>query len=296
MIRTLFQQLRVRQWTKNAVLFAGVIFSLHFVEGQELLRALRGFFAFCFFASAVYTWNDLRDVEGDRLHPKKRLRPIPSGKLPHSAAHVLIGVLLVLAATLAVPLGIPFTITAGIYLTLNLAYSLGLKRVVLLDVMIIALGFVIRAVAGVEALHTREEISPWLLICTFFLALFLGVCKRRQERVLLADQAAGHRKTLGEYPPELVDQLIPVVTAASVISYTIYTVNAATVDKFGTDKLVYTVPFVVYGVFRYLYLVYRRQRGGSPSEVLLTDLPTLVNVGLWMITVILVILVARGGD
>jgi 4-hydroxybenzoate polyprenyltransferase len=204
-------------------------------------------------------------------------------------------VLLVLAAALALPLGRAFTIAAGTYLALNLAYSLGLKRLVLMDVMIIALGFVVRAVAGVEALRSKEEISPWLLICTFFLALFLAVCKRRQERALLADQAEGHRKTLVEYPPELVNQLIPVVTAASVISYTIYTVNAATVERFGTDKLVYTVPFVVYGVFRYLYLVYRHQRGGSPSEVLLTDLPTLINVLLWVITVILIVLFARNG-
>jgi 4-hydroxybenzoate polyprenyltransferase len=290
MITVLLQQMRVRQWTKNAVLFAGVIFSLHFTETGELLRAFRGFLAFCLLASAVYTLNDLGDVEADRLHPKKQSRPIPSGRLPRAAAYALMGVLLVLAAALALPLGGPFAVTAAIYLAINVAYSLGLKHVVLMDVMLIALGFVVRAVAGVEALRTKEEISPWLLICTFFLALFLAVCKRRQERALLAEQAEGHRKTLGEYPPELVNQLIPVVTAASVISYTIYTVNAATVEKFGTDKLVYTVPFVVYGVFRYLYLVYRHQRGGSPSEVLLTDLPTLINVVLWVITVILVIL------
>jgi 4-hydroxybenzoate polyprenyltransferase len=295
MIRVLFRQMRVRQWTKNAVLFAGVIFSLHFTETGELLRAFRGFLAFCLLASTVYTLNDLGDIEADRLHPKKRLRPIPSGVLSHSAARALMVVLLVLAAALALPLGRAFTIAAGIYLALNLAYSLGLKRLVLMDVMIIALGFVVRAVAGVEALRSKEEISPWLLICTFFLALFLAVCKRRQERALLADQAEGHRKTLVEYPPELVNQLIPVVTAASVISYTIYTVNAATVERFGTDKLVYTVPFVVYGVFRYLYLVYRHQRGGSPSEVLLTDLPTLINVLLWVITVILIVLFARNG-
>jgi 4-hydroxybenzoate polyprenyltransferase len=295
MIRVFLQQMRVRQWTKNAVLFAGVIFSLHFTELGELLRALQGFLAFCLLSSTVYTLNDLGDVEADRLHPKKQLRPIPSGRLSRPAAYALMFVLLALAATCSLPLGRGFAITAGVYLALNLAYSLGLKRVVLMDVMIIALGFVVRAVAGVEALHAREEISPWLLICTFFLALFLAVCKRRSERALLADEAEAHRKTLVEYPPELVNQLIPVVTAASVISYTIYTVNAATVDRFGTDKLVYTVPFVVYGIFRYLYLVYRRQRGGSPSEVLLTDLPTLVNVLLWVITVILVILLARHG-
>jgi 4-hydroxybenzoate polyprenyltransferase len=295
MIRVLFQQMRVRQWTKNAVLFAGVIFSLHFTETAELLRAFRGFLAFCLLSSTVYTLNDLGDIEADRLHPKKRLRPIPSGKLSHAAAFALMVVLLVLAAALALPLGRVFAITAGVYLALNLAYSSGLKRLVLMDVMIIALGFVVRAVAGVEALGAREGISPWLLICTFFLALFLAVCKRRQERALLADQAEGHRKTLVEYPPELVNQLIPVVTAASVISYTIYTVNAATVEKFGTDKLVYTVPFVVYGIFRYLYLVYRHQRGGSPSEVLLSDLPTLINVLLWVFTVILIVLLARNG-
>jgi 4-hydroxybenzoate polyprenyltransferase len=295
MIRALYQQMRVRQWTKNAVLFAGVIFSLHFTETGELLRAFRGFLAFCLLASTVYTLNDLGDIEADRLHPKKRLRPIPSGSLSRSGAYALMVVLLGLAAVLALPLGRGFTITAGIYLALNLGYSLGLKRLVLMDVMIIALGFVVRAAAGVEALRAKEEISPWLLICTFFLALFLAVCKRRQERALLADQAEGHRKTLVEYPPELVNQLIPVVTAASVISYTIYTVNTATVERFGTDKLVYTVPFVVYGIFRYLYLVYRHQRGGSPSEVLLTDLPTLINVVLWVITVIFIIVLARNG-
>lgn len=294
MIGILLRQMRVRQWTKNAVLFAGVIFSLHFTEAGELLRAFRGFLAFCFLSSAVYTLNDLRDTEADRLHPKKRLRPIPSGQLSRPGAHTLLAVLLGLAAAFALPLGRAFAVTAGIYLVLNLAYSLGLKRVVLLDVLIIALGFVVRAAAGVEALTAREEISPWLLVCALFLALFLAVCKRRRERVLLADQAGEHRSTLSEYPPEFVDQLIPVVTAASIISYTTYTVSAATVARFGTDKLVYTVPFVVYGVFRYLYLVYRHQRGGSPAEVLLTDLPTLANVVLWLITVILVIFFARG--
>ncbi len=295
MIKVLFQQMRVRQWTKNAVLFAGVIFSLHFTESRELLRAFEGFLAFCLLASAVYTLNDLGDAQADRLHPKKRLRPIPSGRLSRPAAYALVVVLLGLAAALSLPLGRGFVITAGVYLGLNLAYSFGLKRVVLLDVIIIALGFVVRAVAGVEALSVREQISPWLLVCTLFLALFLAVCKRRQERALLADQAEGHRRTLVEYPPELVDQLIPVVTAATVISYTIYTVNPATVERFGTEKLVYTVPFVIYGVFRYLYLVYRHQRGGSPSEVFLSDVPILINVLLWVVTVILVILVTRPG-
>jgi 4-hydroxybenzoate polyprenyltransferase len=283
------RQMRIRQWTKNLVVFAGVIFSVHFTNPHELARAARAFAAFCLLASAVYTLNDLRDAEVDRLHPKKKFRPIASGQLSVPGAWGLFGVLLGAATVLAVSLGRPFAVTAAIYLLLNLAYTLGLKRVVLVDVMFIAIGFVLRAVAGVEVLSIPEEISPWLLVCTLFLALFLAVGKRRHERVLLAEQAEGHRKTLSEYPPELVDQMIPVVTAATVISYTIYTISPATVDKFGTERLVYSVPFVVYGVFRYLYLIYRRQRGGSPSEVLLTDLPTLINVLLWMITVLSVL-------
>jgi 4-hydroxybenzoate polyprenyltransferase len=289
MIRAVGRQLRTRQWTKNLVLFAGVVFSHHFSEPGELARAAQGFIAFCLLASSVYTLNDLQDIERDRVHPKKKLRPIPSGRLSTPTAWVLVVVLLLLGTAISVPLGTGFLVVAGLYYGLNLAYSLWLKRVVLVDVMLIALGFVLRAVAGVEALHQKEEISPWLLICTLFLALFLAVCKRRQERVLLADQAEDHRRTLSEYPPELVDQLIPVVTATTVIAYAIYTVNQATVEKFGTDGLVYTVPFVVYGVFRYLYLVYRRQRGGSPSEVLLTDAPTLINVLLWIGTVLLIL-------
>jgi 4-hydroxybenzoate polyprenyltransferase len=289
MIRVLIQQLRVRQWTKNGVLFAGVIFSHRFNDGSELLRATQAFLAFCLLASSIYTLNDIQDIEQDRIHPKKRRRPIPSGRLPIPLAWVLVGGLLAVAAVLGGRLGAAFMITAAVYYVLNVAYTFVLKRVVLLDVMVIALSFVLRAVAGVEALQHREEISPWLLVCTLFLALFLAVCKRRQERALLAAQAEDHRKTLTEYPPELVDQLIPVVTAATVIAYTIYTITPDTVQKFGTERLVYTVPFVVYGVFRYLYLVYRHKRGGSPSEVLLTDVPTLLNVVLWMATVVTII-------
>jgi 4-hydroxybenzoate polyprenyltransferase len=283
------RQLRVRQWTKNLVLFAGVVFSHHFTEVPELFRALQGFAAFCLLASAIYVLNDLRDVEKDRIHPKKRTRPIPSGELSTRAAGLLLALLLAAGLALSSRLGNGFLLTAVIYCLLNLSYSLWLKRVVLLDVMVIAIGFVLRAVAGVQALTVPEEISPWLLICTLFLALFLAVCKRRQEWVLLAEQAGDHRETLSDYPPELVDQLIPVVTAATVIAYAIYTVSPGTIEKFGTDRLVYTIPFVVFGVFRYLFLVYRHQRGGSPSEVLLTDGPTLVNVLVWAAVVILIL-------
>lgn len=289
MIGAIVRQMRVRQWTKNTVLFAGVVFSYHFRELPELARAAQGFLAFCLLASSVYTLNDLRDVEKDRVHPKKRFRPIAAGELSMATAWGLLFVLLAGGLVLSWGLGPGFLAVAVTYYVLNIGYSVWLKRVVLLDVMIIALGFVLRAVAGVEALTVPEEISPWLLICTLFLALFLAVCKRRQERVLLADQAGDHRQTLSDYPQELVDQLIPVVTAAAIISYAIYTVSPVTVEKFGTDRLVYTIPFVVFGIFRYLYLVHRHQRGGSPSEVLLTDVPTLLNVLLWGGSVLLIL-------
>lgn len=293
-LRAIIRQMRIRQWTKNLVLFAGVVFSHRFTETTELFRAGVGFFSFSLLASAVYVLNDILDVEKDRLHPEKRLRPIAAGLIPVRAAWGLLVVLLASGLALGVWLGWGFLIVGAIYLTLNVAYSWRLKHVVILDVMLIAIGFVLRAVAGVELLESRETISPWLLICTLFLALFLAVGKRRHERVLLAEGAEGHRRTLQEYPPELIDQLVPVVTAATVISYAIYTVSPQTVENFGTGALVYTIPFVVYGIFRYLYLVYRRQGGGSPSEVLLTDLPTLCNVVLWALTVLVILTLAPG--
>ncbi len=293
MIRAIFQQLRIRQWTKNLVVFAGVVFSVHFMQMEQLGRAAQGALSFCLLASAVYVLNDLQDIDRDRLHPKKRLRPIPSGRLPIPVASLLLLILAAAGLLIALPLGRNFVIVGAIYFVLNIFYSIILKRMVLLDVMMIALGFVLRAVAGVEALTIKEPISPWLLMCAYFLALFLAVCKRRQERALLASEAEGHRRTLAEYPPELVDQLIPVVTATTVIAYSIYTVSPATVTRFRTDKLVYTVPFVVFGVFRYLYLVYRHRRGESPSEVLLTDAPTLINILLWIVAVLAILVFAR---
>lgn len=295
-IGTILRQMRVRQWTKNLVLFAGVVFSYHFLEAAEVLRAALGFLSFSLLASSVYVLNDLQDVEKDRVHPKKRFRPIASGEISIPAARLLLVVLLLASVGIGASLGTGFLATISIYYVLNMAYSWHLKNVVILDVMIIASGFVLRAVAGVKALTVDELISPWLLICTLFLALFLAVCKRRQERVLLGEGAEDHRRTLEEYPPELVDQFIAVTTAATIISYAIYTVSPATVAQFGTDALVYTIPFVIFGVFRYLYLVHRHQRGGSPSEVLLSDVPTWCNVLLWIAAVLTILVLGGGGQ
>jgi 4-hydroxybenzoate polyprenyltransferase len=274
--------MRVRQWTKNLVVFAGVIFSHQFLEGSEVARAAAAFLCFCLLASGIYVLNDLIDLKLDRVHPKKRTRPLASGRISVATAWMLLIVLLVAGTALAVALGRRFAPVAGGYLLLNVAYTLVLKRLVMVDALSISIGFVLRAVAGVAVLRNPVDLSPWLLLCTFFLALFLAVAKRRHERVLLQDQAEQHRRTLAEYPPELVDQLIPVVTAATVISYSIYTVSPGTIARVGGPQLVYTVPFVVYGVFRYLYLVFRRMQGGSPSETLLTDAPTLANIVLWL--------------
>jgi 4-hydroxybenzoate polyprenyltransferase len=281
-IRAIVQQIRVRQWTKNLVLFAGLIFSHEFMNSSEIERAIVGFFAFCLLASAIYVMNDLIDLEMDRVHPKKKLRPLASGRISIPLGWVLMLASLAAGGVLAVSLGRRFLPVAAGYLVLNVLYTLLLKRIVMVDVLAISIGFVLRAVGGVALLLLPVELSPWLLLCTFFLALFLAVGKRRHERALLQDLAGHHRKTLAEYPPELVDQLIPVVTAATVISYAIYTVSPATVASVGGSDLVYTVPFVVFGVFRYLYLIFRRNQGGTPSEILLTDPPMLVNVVLWL--------------
>jgi 4-hydroxybenzoate polyprenyltransferase len=285
-IRAIIQQVRMRQWTKNLVLFAGVIFAHQFLNRGEIGRAVIGFFSFCLLASAVYVLNDLIDIDMDRVHPKKRNRPLASGRLSIAFGWILMFVLLAAGFLLSASLGRRFLPVAGGYLLLNLLYTLLLKRIVMVDVLAISIGFVLRAVGGVALLTQPVDLSPWLLLCTFFLALFLAVGKRRHERVLLQEQAEHHRKTLAEYPPELVDQLIPVVTAATVISYAIYTVSPTTIERVGGSDLVYTVPLVVFGVFRYLYLVFRRMQGGAPSETLLTDPPMLVNVVLWLCLVV----------
>lgn len=291
-MKVLLQLLRVRQWTKNLILFAGVLFAQEFTDLDQLLRAAVGFAVFCLISSAAYVINDLADLEQDRAHPQKRHRPLASGRFSAPAARVLALALLIMGFVPAFVLRLEFWLLAGVYVILNILYSWRLKAVVLLDVLIIALGFVLRAVAGVEALSPVPEISPWLLVCTFFLALFLAVAKRRHERTLLMEGAHSHRKTLAEYPPALLDQFIAIVTAATILGYTIYTVSPQTVLKLGTHRLVYTVPFVVYGVFRYLYLVFQKGEGGAPSESLISDGPLLVNILAWvgMVLVILYVL------
>ena len=276
---SLFLALRPAQWTKNLIVFAALIFGQRLFDAESVLRASVAFVAFCALSGVVYLLNDIVDREADRRHPLKRHRPIAAGHLPIRVAVASGGLLLAMALAAAVWLGPAFLTHALAYVALQVAYTLGFKRQVILDVLSIALGFVIRASAGGFAIGV--PVSQWLLVCTILLALFLALAKRRHEITLLGDDAARHRAILGEYTPYLVDQMIAVVTASTLMGYAFYTVSSDTVERFGTRWLGLTLPFPLYGIFRYLYLVHRRSQGGSPTELLLADKPLLLCVALW---------------
>lgn len=275
--------LRPHQWTKNLIVFAGLLFGERLLDEWSVVRASVAFGVFCLLSSTVYLVNDLRDREVDRRHPTKQRRPIASGAVTPAVATVTAGTLGAVALGTAVWLGPVFLAIAAGYLTLMVTYSVTLKHVVILDVLTIAVGFVLRAAAGAVAIAV--PISHWLLILALLLALFLALSKRRAELVTLATEARHHRRILDEYSPYLLDQMISVVTASTLLAYALYTIHPETVQKFGTDRLVWTVPFPLYGIFRYLYLVHQREGGGNPSELLLTDRPLLFCVALWGIAV-----------
>lgn len=288
--------LRPWQWSKNLILFAGMVFSLHLADSEYLVRSVAAFLVFCTASSAIYVLNDLFDVERDRRHPEKANRPIAAGRISVRAAGVIATVLVVVAGAAGYRIGMQFLQVLACFFVINFAYSFRLKNVVLLDVMTLAGSFVLRAVAGVAALRPLDanlEISPWLLVCTMFLALFLGLGKRRHELALLESGASGHRPSLGDYSPKFLDQLITIVSAGTLIAYAIYTIAPGTVSKFHSPWLILTFPFVAYGVFRYLFLMQARSGGGNPSRTLYRDLPILLTCAGWMATVIVVIYVNR---
>jgi 4-hydroxybenzoate polyprenyltransferase len=282
----LLASLRPRQWVKNLFVFAGVIFSQQLLT-PRVWPALAAFAIFCGLSGAIYLFNDVADVDKDRLHESKRRRPVASGALPIGAA-IGFGVLL-LAGCLAAAfrLSPAFGLVALFYGALLTAYSLWLKHLVILDVLTVAAGFVLRAVAGAVAVDV--EISGWLLICTILIALFLALGKRRHEYRSLQGDAAAHRPILAEYSEGFLDQMISVVTASTVITYALYTMSPETVAKFHTRLLPLTLPFVLYGIFRYLYLLYRRDLGGSPSDLLVTDRGLLLDALLWIVTTLAII-------
>ena len=271
--------LRPRQWTKNAAVLAALLFSRHLFDREDLLAALATLAAFCFLGSATYLVNDVFDREKDRLHPEKSQRPIAAGRVPAKGA-VLLAVLLAAGGlALCFAVNVPTGITGVAYLVLQAFYTTILKSLVLLDVFAISAGFVLRVYAGAEAIDV--PVSTWLYLCTLLLALLLALAKRRHELVLLDLAAANHRGALAQYSVQLVDQLSTIVTACLLLAYALYTVDADTVAKFGTDRLKFTIPLVLYGVFRYIFLVHRRGLGGSPEKVLLGDGPILLTCAGW---------------
>lgn len=279
--------LRPSQWTKNLIIFGALGLGQRLLDPQAVAAAVAAFAIFCVLSGVVYLINDVADRNADRRHPVKMYRPIASGAVP---VNVALGTAFVLGAAsigAAFWLRPMFGVLAACYLGLLAIYSGPLKHVVIIDVLTIAIGFVLRAAAGAVAIDV--VISPWLYVLTILLALFLALSKRRHELVLLADQATGHRRILEEYSPYLLDQMISVVTASTLVAYAIYTVSPDTVQKFQTNLLALTLPFPLYGIFRYLYLVHQKEGGGSPTDTLLNDRPLLLCVALWAIAVALII-------
>jgi 4-hydroxybenzoate polyprenyltransferase len=285
----LLASLRPEQWNKKQFVVAGLLFGGRQLQENALWRAGATFAVFCAISGAVYVFNDLADRQADQRHPLKRMRPIASGQL-HKRTALVAGIILAVGGIVAAALLHPLLgVVAGAYVALLLLYSAALKHLVILDVLTIAAGFVLRAVAG--AVVVSVPISHWLLICTTLLALFLALSKRRHELLLLGEGAISHRRILEEYSPYLLDQMIAVVTASTLIAYTLYTVSPETMERLGTDRLGLTIPFVLYGIFRYLYLVHQKRGGGSPAAMLLDDGPLLTCVALWTVSVALILYV-----
>ncbi len=284
--------LRPNQWTKNALVLAAFIFALgdrqQAVSLASLWTVIEAALLFCLLSSGVYIVNDIRDVELDRSHPIKRRRPIAAGEVSVLEAGLTSIVLIVVGLAGCIWVSMDLFVVACGYVALQLAYSIWLKRVVLLDLFAIAAGFVLRAVAGAVVL--KVLISPWLLLCTLLLALFLALCKRRHEKVVLTDLHAETRPSLASYNEQLLDQLIAIVSAATIVSYALYTLWPDTVKKFGTTHMGFTIPFVLFGLFRYLDLVYRHEQGDRPEKILLTDIPLIVDLVLYAVCVLIILL------
>ncbi len=284
-VKPLLKTMRPRQWVKNGLLFIPIVFDKQLTNWPALSRTILGFILFCLLSSVIYIINDLVDLEADRKHPLKKMRPLASGVLKISTAKtagIVLTIVIFIPATL---LSLEFALIGLTYLVLNLAYSAWLKNAPILDVMILASFYVLRVAAGVS-LITVTRFSPWLYVFTTFLALYLGIGKRRAELNLLAEEANTHRKSLGEYTLPLLDQLILIVSGSSIITYSLYTFSAPNLPA--NDVMMLTIPFVIYGIFRYLYLLEVKHYGGEPEEVLLTDRPIQATIVLWILSVLVI--------
>lgn len=276
--------IRPKQWIKNLFVFSSLIFGEKLLDPISFLKVFCGFLLFCLVSGSGYLINDIIDEEKDKAHPEKSKRPIASGSLKKGHAITIAILFITISILLSYPLGINFTLSLLFYLTLSLSYSLWLKKIVIIDILALSCGFVLRVIAGGVIINV--SISLWLLICTMLLALFLILSKRRHELVLLENDASIHREILSEYSPSFIDEMISAITGATIIAYSLYTFSMR--DKFGAF-LPFTIPFVLYGIFRYLYLVHQKKKGGFPEIDITQDKPLLINILLWIVSIILIV-------
>ncbi len=283
MFKSLLKTMRPRQWPKNLFIFAALVFDRQLLTLAPLLRTLAGFVLLCLASGLVYIINDLVDLPRDRQHPTKRLRPLASGRLTVRAARSAAAILAALTLAASLALNLSFGLFVAVYVASNLLYSFWLKHVPIIDVFVVASGFVLRVAAGV-ALLTVERFSPWLYVCTTLLALYIGFGKRRAELVLLADGANAHRRVLDGYTIPFLDQLIVIVSATTIVAYSLYTFSAPNLPS--NHLMMLTIPFVIYGIFRYLYLVQVENAGGAPEDLFTTDKPLMATFFLWGLAVV----------
>ncbi|MEK3704886.1 decaprenyl-phosphate phosphoribosyltransferase [Paenibacillus sp. FSL R7-0198] len=277
-----FEEMRWKQWTKNVLVFAALIFSIEKLDSTKVIYSLLGFICYCLISSCIYIFNDFLDRHSDRLHPVKKFRPIASGRINPYQALIFAALLFLLTIIASFYLSLIFGIVISGYFLLNLCYSVKMKHIVILDIMAIAAGFVLRAIGGAVVINVY--LTPWFLVCTMLLALFLAVNKRRNELIILEKDGAGHRKVLSKYSVSLIDQMNNIVTSSTVVSYALFTFTSGR-----TVHLMWTIPFVLYGIFRYLYLVYVNNEGGAPEKVLYSDKPLLITVVLYVIATVLIL-------
>jgi len=288
MIKNYFDLIRVPQWIKNLFVFVPLLFSMHLFESDYFLISLKGFFVFCLASSFIYIINDIVDLEADANHPKKKNRPLPSGRISKNNAMILSAVILIILVALTFTTNRSFNFFLLGFVVLNILYSFYFKHIVILDVFSIAAGFSIRVLAGAAIISV--PISDWLILTTMFISLFLGVMKRHSELIQVSDSTtASTRKVLTDYSVTFTNQMATVAAAGVVICYALYTVAPRTVSVFGTENLIYTTPFVVFGIFRYMYLEYLNQKGENTTQIMLTDLPMIVTVLLYSLTTVLII-------
>ncbi len=290
-LRGLLVEMRPQEWTKNLLVFSGVIFSRSLTDINNLWISLAGFAIFCAASSCIYLLNDLCDLQADREHPVKRNRPLASGVLNIHVARIALFALFLTAAIGSFALNRSFAFVVSVYLLICIAYSLKLKDVVILDVILIAGGFVLRAISGAVLIGVAP--SEWLVLCTSMVALLIGFGKRRHEIVLLEENAQNHRRSLSDYSIEFLNSIMNICAGSALVTYALYTRADETVARVGSNGMLLTIPFVVYGIFRYLFLIYKRSAGGDPVQILIHDRPTLLNLLLWIVTVGLVIYLPR---